>query len=125
MKTKIYNQHKEHTEWLSKLAFYKEEVPIMQKRIEEVLSKNTLKEVAVKVEHFQNQLLIQLENINKVRDHIINDENAIEKSINLNPVGADHRKTDDHKDEREMVESFEKHFLELRQELNTFVSKWI
>ena len=33
MKTSIYNQHDEHTEWLSKLSFYGDEIVIMQKRI--------------------------------------------------------------------------------------------
>ena len=53
MKTNIYTQHEEHIKWLNKLAFYKDEVPVLQKRIAEVLQKNTSKEVAQKIEHFQ------------------------------------------------------------------------
>ena len=125
MKTNIYTQHEEHTEWLSKLAFYKDEVPILQKRIAEVLQKNTSKEVAQQVEHFQNQLTIQLSNINQIQHQVNHDENAIQNSIKNNPIASDHRKTEDHKEEREIVESFEKHFIGLRSDLNTFLSKWM
>ena len=125
MKTKIYTQHEEHTEWLSKLAFYKDELPILQKRIEEVLRKNTSKDVASKVEHFQNQLLIQADNISKIQHHINHEENTIQNSIKDNPIASDHRNTEDHLEERQMVESFEKHFIELRDDLNTFISRWM
>ncbi len=125
MKTKIYTQHEEHTEWLNKLAFYKDEVPLLQNRIAEVFQKNTSKEVAQKVEHFQNQLTIQLSNIRQIQHQINHDENAIQNSIKDDPIASDHRKTEDHKEEREMVESFEKHFTDLRTELNLFLSKWM
>lgn len=125
MKTNIYTQHEEHKKWLSELAFFKDEIKVMQKRIEEVVSKNTSKEVTVKIEHFQNQLLIQDSNISKIQHHINHDENAITNSIKDNPIAADHRKTEDHTAEREMVESFEKHFTELKTELNSFLTKWM
>jgi hypothetical protein len=125
MKTNILSQHEEHTKWLSEMAFYKDEIKVMQKRIDEVASKNTSKDVLVNIEHFQNQLLIQDANISKIQHHINHDENAIQNSIKENPVASDHRKAEDHVEERQMVESFEKHFKELKTELNTFLSKWM
>lgn len=125
MKTNIIDQHSEHKKWLSSLAFYKDEIKVMQKRIEEVISKNTSKEVAVKIEHFQNQLFIQDSNISKLQHHIQHEENVIQNSIKENPIASDHRLAEDHKEEREMVEGFEKHFKELKTELNTFLSKWM
>ena len=123
MKTKIYNQHSEHTEWLNKLAFYKDEIGIIQNRLEEVGSKNTGKDVMLEVEHFQNQLMIQEENIHKISHHISRDEKQVEKNIMENPIASDHRKTEDHSEERAMVESFEKNFNELRTDFKTFLSK--
>lgn len=125
MKTSILDQHAEHTKWLNEMAFYKDEIKVMQKRIEEVISKNTNKEVAVKIEHFQNQLLIQDSNISKIQHHINHDENAIQNNIKANPIASDHRKAEDHVEERAMVADFEKHFKELKTELNTFLSKWM
>ena len=125
MKTNILSQHAEHTKWLSEIAFYKDEIKVMQKRIEEVSSKNTAKEVAVQIEHFQNQLLIQDGNASKIIHHINHDENVIQNSIKENPIASDHRLAEDHTEERQMVESFEKHFKELKTELNAFLSKWM
>ena len=125
MKTSIISQHEEHTKWLKELAFYKDEIKVMQNRIDEIISKNTNKEVAVQVEHFQNQLFIQDSNASKLIHQINHDENAIQNSIKDNPVASDHRHTEDHKEEREMVERFEMHFKELKNELNTFLSKWM
>ena len=123
MKTNIMNQHAEHTKWLSAMDFYKDEIKIMQKRIEEIAARNTSKEVLIKVEHFQNQLLIQDSNISKIQHHIKHDENAIQNSINDNPIASDHRLAEDHTEERKMVESFANHFKELKTELNVFLSK--
>lgn len=125
MKTNIISQHAEHTKWLNELAFYKDDIKVLQKRIEEVMSKNTNKEVAVNIEHFQNQLLIQDSNASKLIHHINHDENAIQNSIKENPIASDHRLAEDHTEEREMVENFGKHFKELKNELNTFLTKWM
>lgn len=125
MKTNIMNQHAEHTKWLSAMAFYKDEIKIMQKRIEEVAAKNTSKDVLAKIDHFQSQLFIQDSNISKIQHHIKHDENAIQNSINDNPIASDHRLAEDHTEERKMVESFENHFKELKTELNVFLSKWM
>lgn len=121
----IYNQHQENSEWMNKLFFYKDEIAIMQKRIEEVAKANTTKEVSAQIEHFQNQLIIQANNIDMIKHDVKQNEAVLEKNINANPVAVDHRKTADHTKERDAVESFEKNFNELRKELNTFLSKWL
>ena len=61
MKTgeKIYTQHADHTEWLSKMKFYTDEITILKNRLGEIASKNNQKDVLAQVEHFQNQLIIQ------------------------------------------------------------------
>ncbi len=121
----IYTQHSENSEWMNKLFFYKDEIAIMQKRLEEIAKANTVKEATVQVEHFQNQLIIQKNNIDMIKHEIKQCEQALEKNIDANPVAVDHRKTSDHVKEREEVEAFEKNFNELRKELNTFLAKWL
>lgn len=125
MKTSIYNQHQEHSEWMNKLAFYKDEIPVMQKRIEEISSKNTGKDVGMKIEHFQNQLLIKASNISSLVHHIQRDEKVLQADIAANPTAVDHRKAEDHAEERNMVEDFEKEFNALRKDLNVFLSEWM
>jgi hypothetical protein len=124
-KTSLYSQHTEHSEWIGKLAFYKDELAIMQNRIEEIISKNTSKEAAIDVEHFQNQIIIQTDTIKSLIRRIEKDEKAIQDNINKNSVACDHRKAEDHIEEREMIDSFEKNFREVKNELNRFLSKWM
>jgi len=61
MKTgeKLYTQHADHTEWLSKLKFYADEITLMKGRLGELASKNNQSDVLAQVEHFQNQLIVQ------------------------------------------------------------------
>jgi hypothetical protein len=122
-KNLVYNQHRENEEWVSKLSFYKDEIAIMQNRIQEVVSANTSKEILSRAEHFQNQLIVQKNNIDMIKHGVNESERSLENNILHNPVSADHRKTEDHSKERKDVTSFENNFTDLRRELNTFLSK--
>lgn len=123
MKTNIYTQHSEHTEWQNKLAFYKDEIKVMENRLAEVAHKNTATDIGKEIEHFQNQFLIQKENIRNISHHIAAEEKQIQAEIKQNPVASDHRKAEDHSKEREMVMSFEANFNEIRKEYNNFLSR--
>ena len=122
MKTKIYMQHEDHNEWLNKLSFYKDELKIMQEKLEEISSKNTGTDVRKSIEHFQNQFIIQSSNSEDIREHIQLDEKKIAENIKQNPVASDHRETEDHAAERVMLESFESNFNLLRQEFKAFLA---
>jgi len=52
-----------HSEWKSLLGFYKDELEVFKNRLAEVVEKNTSKETMQMAEHFQNQFIIQAENI--------------------------------------------------------------
>lgn len=122
---KIYTQHADHTEWLSKLKFYTDEISILKGRLEEIASKNNQQNVLAQVEHFQNQLIVQKNNIDEISHTIKLDESAIEKEVNKNPVAVDHREMPSHSKQKEAVDAFEKNFNELRTEFKIFAAKWI
>jgi hypothetical protein len=119
----LYELHAEHREWLNKLAFYADEIKYMTSRLAEVTVKNTAKEVLAQSEHFQNQFIIQNNHIDNLRHEIKMQEKTITGSINNNPVAVDHRKMNDHVDERNAVEQFEKIFNELRREFLVWLGK--
>lgn len=121
----IYAQHEENKEWTSKLTFYKDEIKILTGRVEELAAKNTSNEVLVGVEHFQNQLIIKRNNIDEILHLVKLNEEALIAEVNANPVAVDHRKVEYHAKEKDMVDSFEKNFNELRAEFNEFASKWM
>ena len=122
---KIYTQHADHTEWLSKLKFYTDEISILKGRLEEITSKNNQQNVLAQVEHFQNQLIVQKNNIDEISHTIKLYESAIEKEVNKNPVAVDHREMPSHSKQKEAVDAFEKNFNELRTEFKIFAAKWM
>ena len=124
-KENIYKQHEENKEWTSKLDFYKDEVKIMTGRLEEVASKNNAKEVLAEVEHFQNQLIIQRNNIDEIMHAVKINEESLLADIKSNPTAADHRRTEYHATEKDLVDSFEKNFNDLRGEFKEFIAKWL
>ncbi|WP_430403304.1 hypothetical protein [Fluviicola sp.] len=121
----ISEQHKENVEWSSKLDFYKDEIEILQKRLDEIAIKNTKKEVLTSIEYFQNQLIIHRNTIDEIQHGVNVSEDALVSEVKKNPVASDHRKTKYHQAEKEEIQILEKVFKELREEFNRFVSKWI
>jgi hypothetical protein len=119
---KAYDLHAEHQEWTGKMNFYKDELLVIQKRLDEIASKNTDKAVLASVESYQNKLKIQRNEIDVLLHDIKDHENYIENKVGDNPA-ADHKSLHDHANERERVEQFEKLFAELRKEFNAFLSK--
>ncbi len=115
----------DHATWMKGLEFYKEELQLMQKRLEETAVKNTAEDSRKGVEHFQNQFLIQEKNISflkhDIRSYTINlatdakmhygqvDEVFIEKSNLLH----------------EKYEQIEHIMKDLRKEFNEFLVKWM
>lgn len=127
METKktIYQLHEEHKTWLNKLSFYKDELKIMDSRILEVAEKNTSKEVRALADHFNNQLIIQREQIDILNHDIKSHESYLQAAALENPYGIDTEKFSDHKKHRESIVTFEKLFKDLREELIEFLSKWM
>jgi hypothetical protein len=124
METKgLYQLHEEHKQWLNNLNFYKDEISIMQNRIAEIAGKYSSTEVLANVEHFQNQLIIQKEQIDILSHDIKLHEQALEKEVNINETAVDRRKFKSHPEEAEKLKIFESIFNFLRKELNLFLSK--
>jgi hypothetical protein len=121
----IYQLHEEHKTWLNKLLFYKDELSIMTNRLSEVASKNTSSEVLALVDHFNNQLIIQKEQIDILNHDIKSHESYLEAAVRKNINDIEHAKFSDHKNHRESIAVFEKIFKELREELIDFLSKWM
>ncbi len=127
MKTegKIYTQHAENQEWIKKLKFYKDEISILSNRLGEVAIKNNHQDVRIQVEHFQNQFIIQKNNIDEISHAIKQHEAAIEKEISHNATAVEHRKFEYHDRQKEQVSSFESNYKTIKSNFNQFVAKWM
>jgi NAD-dependent SIR2 family protein deacetylase len=125
MKANIIDQHLENQDWLKRLDFYKEEITILKERLDEVTKKNNASDFLRDVEHFQNQFIVQRNNIDELAHSINLNEQGLVKEVNSNPVAVDHRKVENHLAEEDFIGYFEKNFAELRGEYNRFLSKWM
>ena len=121
--TYLFELHADHVEWLKSLSFYEDELTILQKRLAEVSSKNTDQNVKMNVEKFQNQFLIQKNEIDYLRHNINASEQVIKDEILANPTASDHRKTTDNEALRNRAEIFSKLFAEMEEEFNVFVGQ--
>ena|ERR1041385_1800689 len=121
MKAKtISDLYTEHIDWLTRLDFYQEMLAGMLTQLEEIVSKNTSKNILASAEHFQNQFVVQKENIDKLRHAIHEHEIYLEHEAEKNKT--DQQRTNDLPILRETIESFERIFNELRSEFKKFLS---
>lgn len=124
-KISIKHLHNLQNEALRGLDFYKEELTILQHRLEEITADNTGKEAMEQVEHFQNQLIIQKNNIDELR-HAVNEHLSVLKAqLEQAPdfVLESSGNVDDLLYDR--YQTLAKIINELRQEFNRFAAKWM
>ncbi len=115
----------EHSQWLKSLVFYDEELNTLDKRLLEIVKKNNHKEVMASVEHFQNQFVVQRNNIDELQHYIHEHENQIAAEAKANDGKMGITKIEEHKTLKGKVEIFDKVFNELRLEFNQFLSRWM
>ena len=124
-KENIFNQHEENTDWMNRLDFYKAEIDILKNLLGEVAEKNTAEDVQKQVEHYQNQFIVQRNNIDILAHNIQLNEDKLQKEIVSNPVAVDHRKMEYHQTEKEFIDFFETNFNEVRHDFKVFAAKWM
>jgi hypothetical protein len=114
-----------HSDALRSLDFYQQDIKILRNRLEEITADYTSREVAVKIEHFQNQFLIQQNNIDelkhKLHQNLRNIQNQVKESagfISQTSAAENIELYDQYLSEERMVNG-------IRQEFNRFASKWM
>ncbi|TXI75693.1 MAG: hypothetical protein E6Q44_16940 [Flavobacteriales bacterium] len=112
-------------EWLNALAFYKEDIVILEHRLEDIVRRNNKQEVMAELEHFQNRFIREREVIDELRHDIKQEENVLEKELRDHPVAIEHRYFTDHTDLRDRFTIFEKLYRELKQEFQQWLGKWM
>lgn len=75
------------------------------------------------IEHFQNQLIIQRNELDEFRHAIKEHENELEAAVKSNPTATNRQRLSDDPMLRTRMERYETIFNELRMELYRFLSK--
>jgi len=119
----LQDLHQTNNEWLSEMAFAKDEIMTYETRLSEVDAANTAIEVKAQVEHFQNQFIRHKEVIDELRAEIHQFETMLANLAKMNNVATDHRKSDENKTLTEEMGQFRKIFGELRVEFLQFLAR--
>ncbi|MBD80438.1 MAG: hypothetical protein CL840_16095 [Crocinitomicaceae bacterium] len=120
----IGDLHFEHEMWKRELLFCKDELNFLTNRLEEVVIMHDEPELMREVEHFQNQFILQNQNIDQFTHDINKKEHELAVFAKDHPVAIDHVHFDDHTKLRNNMEGFAKTYNIMKQEFRVFIAKW-
>jgi len=112
-------------EWLKALDFYDQELDIMEVRLAEVLLKNTGIEVRAEAEHFQNQFIVQRNNIEILRHNINEHTHHVFEDAKTHVGQIAEIRIKENTKNKDEVAGFEKVINDLRHEFNAYLAKHI
>jgi hypothetical protein len=123
MKVSINSLHHQTSDWLRELEFYKVELGILRKRLEEVAAKNTATAIMAQVEHFQNRFILIQEQIDTLHHENGERFGRIDQLAKLRPTHSE-EKFEAGKDKmNDQVNDISASFRATRYEFNNFLSK--
>jgi hypothetical protein len=123
MKASINYLHHQDQDWLRELEFYKEELTILTKRLEEPASKNSSKEILAQVEHFQNKFIVLREQVDILKHDIHVREAEIENIAKDKPSHIDEKFTSVRDEMHSRMKDLAKNIADTRYEFNRFLAK--
>ncbi|NND93971.1 MAG: hypothetical protein HKN45_03845 [Flavobacteriales bacterium] len=121
----IDDLHFEHNVWKNQLNFCKDELEFFKRRLEEISQRYTDEDILKRLEHFQNQFIIQRDEIDRFLHDINVHEDHLAKEAMENPVATDHLLMHDHPAERERFDTFNDLYSELKKEYMTYLRRWM
>ncbi|TFF35682.1 hypothetical protein [Mucilaginibacter psychrotolerans] len=107
------------------ITFYKQELSILQERLEEIAAYNTAREVQEKVEYFQNQFIIHENQLNELRHDVRANDEAIEAELLITETSVADVTATAHAQIHARYLNEEKIFNDLRHEFNHFAARWM
>jgi len=118
--------HVEYKLWIAELNFDTELIKIFETHLGFIVSHLTSKEPMPRIEQFQNQFIRQRE----VIDELKHDLNTSEKQLvafvrEMEPVGFENERLDNHPDLRERFLIFRDLFEQLKTRFRYFESEWL
>jgi chromosome segregation ATPase len=77
--TSINNVAREHTNWLSSLESYKQELGKLKQRLTEIGGKIMGHDAALQLEQYENRFRVQQDNIDRLRHNIKENRNGFNR----------------------------------------------
>ncbi len=113
----------DHAAWLKSIAFYEGELDILKERLLEIASKNTGVEVMTQVEHFQNQFIIQRNNLDELKHQIAEHDLLVSQDARQHSGKMDTTNAAVHNSVSAAFGKTEEIINNLRKEFNQFLSR--
>jgi len=120
-KKHLSDLHFEHQLWQSEAKFFADELKIYQNRLDEIATKNNGSEISKKISHFQNQFIIQKEQLDILNHEVKIHEQGLAKFAQENPIALEHRLFEDHDSLGDKIAIFKKIYGELKTEFTQFL----
>lgn len=121
--TTIPNLHIEYRVWMNELVYFKEEIKHFEHNLENVINRNGGREVASQVEHFQNRFIREKEVIDELKHKLnISERQLVGFVKELNGMGLQSIKMDNHIKLRDDMRTFRKIYTDLKGEFRRFQS---
>ncbi len=124
-KTSLQNLHYYHNLWSKELAFYKDEISVLEPHLQELSNKYSIKEVVEGIEHFQNQFDLHKENIHILQHDIDAHEKSLATYAQNTPVAAEHDSFGSHKAMTKKMETQRTIYHDLKKDFFLFMEKWM
>lgn len=119
------NMHFEHQQWNGELAFWKQEITFFNKKLIELVSRWTNKEVLAQLEHYQNQFIVHNNVIDDLQEIIEKHETRIAGQSKTNTDALDVQLTKEHVEFRNKIETQRHVYSELKKDFFRFLEKYM
>jgi hypothetical protein len=113
----------EHNDWLRGIAFYMDEIVILEHRLSELSALLEVGESKTQVEHFQNVFIVQRGNLEQLKSDIDANLNHIQKDVEAKANHLSNTTMAEHDAMRDRYTYLEKTLQELRHEFGRFYVK--
>ena len=115
--------HKELKEWRSSLDLFMQELKSYNNRLNEVAGQNNKEMVLKQVEHFQNQFIVQKDNLETLLHEIKIQEQNIAEDVKRDKILDDTDIIGNQSFLREKVHTSEKIFVALKHDFYSFLAR--
>lgn len=115
--------HKEIREWRSSLELFMQELNGYNNRLNDVTAKNSKDVVLRQVEHFQNQFIVQKDNLQTLLHEIKIQEQNIAEDVKRDKIIDDNDIIGNQSFLREKVHTAEKIFVALKHDFYNFLAR--
>lgn len=123
MKDTIAHVHLMCEDWKRELDFFKAEITYLRKRLEEVASKNTSKDVLIEVEHFENKFRIMSIHVDELRHDVNLKNESLLKEAAEKPNYINVKMIDEDVDLIELMNDTSSDFHSTKKDFYKFLSK--